>query len=360
MAKNTFMKQVEQLNEEKKNILNQLEQTSRMYYKERDEKKMLENKIEIINKDLEKYKKNCIKNIQIEKTPQFISALEKKQNSLLKEFDNKLQEFQKEKNKNSNNNEEIERYKQLILKQREMMSALTKKVNERDEMILQLQEDNEVYEKIIEQQDANIFLLNQNFKNLIDCCQNTIKNNDLHIENYINIYKKINNDISINKINAHNKNNLNNNNKSDNIRTANTKKYLPYKNNINNNNINSTVSIFNNFNLNSETPVILLTADEKIKELKGIIKEKENEVNILKLVSQKFLSHSCQSEEGKINLAEIKNSFQNGFELHTKIRELEDEKQNLKNENEILNNKLLELQNYIYKIQNILEDIKYK
>ena len=358
LAKNTFMKQVEQLNEEKKNILNQLEQTSRMYYKERDEKKMLENKIEIINKDLEKYKKNCIKNIQIEKTPQFISALEKKQNSLLKEFDNKLQEFQKEKNKNSNNNEEIERYKQLILKQREMMSALTKKVNERDEMILQLQEDNEVYEKIIEQQDANIFLLNQNFKNLIDYCQNTIKNNDLHIENYINIYKKINNDISINKINAHNKNNINSNNKSDNIRTANTKKYLPYKNNINNNNINSTVSIFNNFNLNSETPVILLTADEKIKELKGIIKEKENEVNILKLVSQKFLSHSCQSEEGKINLAEIKNSFQNGFELHTKIRELEDEKQNLKNENEILNNKLLELQNYIYKIQNILEDIK--
>jgi hypothetical protein len=31
--------------------MNQLEQTSRMYYKERDEKKKLENKIDMINKD---------------------------------------------------------------------------------------------------------------------------------------------------------------------------------------------------------------------------------------------------------------------------------------------------------------------
>ena len=383
LEKNTFMKEVEQLNEDKKNIINQLEQTSQMYYKERDEKKKLENKIEMLNKDYENYKNNNnVNNIQIEKTPEFISALEERQNTLLKEFDNKLQEFQKEKNKNNNNNninnnEEIERYKQLILKQREMMSALTKKINERDETILQLQEENEVYEKINEQQDNNIFLLNQNFKNLIDYCHNNkTKDDDLNIENYLNIYKKINNDISSNKIENTNNNNqnsnntgtntnVNNNNKTNN-KSNNSKKYLPYnKNNsntsMNNNNVSfnsSSVSIFNNININSDTPVILLTADEKIKELKGIIKEKENEINILKLVSQKFLSSSCKSEEGTINLTEIKKSLQNGFELHTKIRELEEEKQNLKNENDTLNDKLLEYQNDIFKIQNILEDIK--
>ena len=384
LEKNTFMKEVEQLNEDKKNIINQLEQTSQMYYKERDEKKKLENKIEMLNKDYENYKNNNnVNNIQIEKTPEFISALEERQNTLLKEFDNKLQEFQKENNKNNNNNnninnnEEIERYKQLILKQREMMSALTKKINERDETILQLQEENEVYEKINEQQDNNIFLLNQNFKNLIDYCHNNkTKDDDLNIENYLNIYKKINNDISSNKIENTNNNNqnsnntgtntnVNNNNKTNN-KSNNSKKYLPYnKNNsntsMNNNNVSfnsSSVSIFNNININSDTPVILLTADEKIKELKGIIKEKENEINILKLVSQKFLSSSCKSEEGTINLTEIKKSLQNGFELHTKIRELEEEKQNLKNENDTLNDKLLEYQNDIFKIQNILEDIK--
>jgi hypothetical protein len=186
-----------------------------------------------------------------------------------------------------------------------------------------------------------------------------MKINDLNIENYINVYKKINNEISFNKKeNTNNKNIVNN--KSDNIKQNNIKKYLPYNNNVNNNNnsLNSTVSIFNNININPETPIILLTADEKIKELKGIIKEKEDEVNILKLVSQKFLSNSCQTKEGKINLSEIKNSFQNGFELHTKIRELEDEKQKLKNENDMLNEKFFELHNSINKIQNILEDIK--
>ena len=392
LEKNPFMRQVEQLTEDKKNIMKQLEETSQKYFKERDEKKKLENKIEIINKDYEEYKNNNknknnnnINNIQIEKTPQFISAIEERQNTLLKEFDNKLQEFQKNNNKdiNINNNEEIERYKELILKQREMMSTLTKKLNDRDETILQLQEDIEVYEKINEQFDNYLFLLNQNFKSLIEYFQQKIKNNndnnDINIENYLNTYKKINNELSQNKndlinnknINT-NTNNNNNNINSKNNQSNNNKKYLPYNYKNNNNNINnnlnnntnisfnsSSISIFNNININNESPSpTLLTADEKIKELKTIIKEKENEINILKLVSQKFLSNSCESEDGKINFNKIKKSFQNGFELHTKIRELEEEKQNLKNENELLNDKLLEYQNNLYKIQNILDDIR--
>ena len=356
LEKNPFMKQVEQLTEDKENILKQLEETSQMFYKEREENKKLENKIDIMNKN---------NNIKIEKTPQFISAIEEKQKSLLKEFDNKLKEFQRNNNISESNNEEIERYKQLILKQREMMSSLTKKINERDENILQLQEDNEVYEKVNEQLDNYIFLLNQNFKNLIEYCQQKIKKDDINLENYLNIYKKINNDISQHKDEA-----INNINKgTNNNKNINTKKYLPYnnKNNLNNNkNINasfnsSSISIFNNINninISNDTPSILLTADEKIKELKGIIKEKEDEINILKLVSQKVLSNSCESEDGKININQIKKSLENGFELHTKIRELEEQKQILKNENAILNDKLLEYQNNMSRIQNILEDIK--
>ena len=356
LEKNPFMKQVEQLTEDKENILKQLEETSQMFYKEREENKKLENKIDIMNKN---------NNIKIEKTPQFISAIEEKQKSLLKEFDNKLKEFQRNNNISESNNEEIERYKQLILKQREMMSSLTKKINERDENILQLQEDNEVYEKVNEQLDNYIFLLNQNFKNLIEYCQQKIKKDDINLENYLNVYKKINNDISQHKDEA-----INNINKgTNNNKNINTKKYLPYnnKNNLNNNkNINasfnsSSISIFNNINninISNDTPSILLTADEKIKELKGIIKEKEDEINILKLVSQKVLSNSCESEDGKININQIKKSLENGFELHTKIRELEEQKQILKNENAILNDKLLEYQNNMSRIQNILEDIK--
>ena len=368
LKNNLFVKQVEKLTDDKKNIIKELEETSQLYYKERDEKKKLENKIEIINKDFEIYKNN-FNNLEIEKTPQFISAIEKRQNSLLKEFDNKLQEFQK--TNKSINTEEIERYKQLILKQREMMSTLTKKINERDENILQLQEDNEAYEKINEQLDSYIFILNQNFKNLIEFCQQKIKVEDINIDNYINIYKKINNDISQSKNDIINKKikNLDNNSTKEN-KSIYTKKYLPYNyqnnsslsnninNNINNSLNSSSISIFNNININSDTPIILLTADEKIKELKGLLKEKENEVNILKLVSQKFLSKSCETKDGKIDIEQIKKSLKNGFELHARIRELEEEKQKLKNENEILYEKLSEYQNNMYKVQNIIEDIK--
>jgi len=227
LQSNTIIQQLQQLTEEKNNIMKQLDQTSQMYFKERDEKKKLENKIEILNNNFEQYKNNYKNNIEIEKTPEFISALEKKQNSLLKEFDIKLQEFQRESNKNiivNNNKEEIERYKQLILKEREMMSTLTNKINEREETILQLQEDNEVFEKINEQQDNYIFLLNQNFKNLIEYCQQKIKNDDVNIENYLNIYNKINNDINNNKLDNNNKNNNTNNNiKDNNNKSINTK-----------------------------------------------------------------------------------------------------------------------------------------
>ena len=278
MQSNTIIQQLQQLTEEKNNIMKQLDQTSQMYFKERDEKKKLENKIEILNNNFEQYKNNYKNNIEIEKTPEFISALEKKQNSLLKEFDIKLQEFQRESNKNinvNNNKEEIERYKQLILKEREMMSTLTNKINEREETILQLQEDNKVFEKINEQQDNYIFLLNQNFKNLIEYCQQKIKNDDVNIENYLNIYNKINNDINNNKLDNNNKNNNTNNNiKDNNNKSINTKKYLPYNyknnNNMNNKNYNSSFnssnnSILNNVNINNDNnpPLSLLSADEK-------------------------------------------------------------------------------------------------
>ena len=380
LQKNIIMKQVHQLTEEKKQIMDQLEQTSQKYYKERDEKKKLENKIQALNSNLEKYKNDSnnfnhnanksnninLDDIDIEKTPQFISALEKRQNALLKEFDNKLQEFQRENilinnnNNNSNNknndNEEIERYKQLILKDREMMSTLTKKINEREEAILQLQEDNEVFEKINEQQDNYIFLLNQNFTNLIEYCKQKIGSNDTNLQKYINSYKKINSDINNNKL-ENNNNDKNKKNAKKEKTSSNTKKYLPY-NYKNEESALPQNSILSNTNSIIDSNVVLLTADEKIKELKGIIQEKENEINILKLVSQKFLSTSCESEGGKVQLEQIQKSFQNGFELHTKIRELEDKRQNLENENEILNDKLMEFQNNIFKIQNILDDIK--
>ena len=354
---NKLIQQINQLTEEKNNIIKQLENTSQMYLKEKKEKKNLEKEIDIIKKE-NNDKKN--ENIEIEKTPQFKSALEQKQQILLKEFDNKLQEYKNNKNnknkQNNNNNLEIERYKNLIIKQREMMSDLTKKMNDRDETIIQLQDEKELLEKINEQQDYYLSLLNKNYKNLIDLCKNKEKdkvNEDEEIlENYINIYKKINNDI-LNKYESKEKN------------EQNTKKYFPYNYSIENkqnNNINNISSLDSSIisinNINNDMQITLLTPEEKIKELNSILKEKENEIKILKLFSQKFLSNSCQSNEGKVNLSQIKNDFKNGLELYSKMREIEEERNNLKNENEQLKEKIKEYQNNIFKLHNILSDIK--
>ena len=92
--------------------------------------------------------------------------------------------------------------------------------------------------------------------------------------------------------------------------------------------------------------------------MKSILKDKENEIKILKTFSQKFLSNSCESDEGKINLEQIKNELQNGFELYSKMKEIEENKNILKKENEQLKEKLFEYQNNIFKIHHILGDIK--
>ena len=153
---------------------------------------------------------------------------------------------------------------------------------------------------------------------------------------------------------------------------SNKKKYLPYNYSLENNktnNLNNNISSLNSSmtsinynnninNLNNEIQIALLTPEEKIKELKNILKEKENEIKILKIFSQKFLSNYCESNEGKINLEQIKHDFKNGFELYSKMKEIEENKNVLKKENEQLKEKIIEFQNNIFKIHNILDDIK--
>ena len=244
-----------------------------------------------------------------------------------------------------------------------MKSYLKKKINEKDKEILQIQEDKDFLNKINEQQENYISLLNTNYKNLIDYCKNNInKKKKDNINNALKKYKKKNKKINNEVLNKYEINNdkMNDNNKN---KTAiNNRKYLPYNYNIDINNNTSSLnsSMSSNTNLSNDAQMILLTPEEKIKELNNILKEKENEIKILKIFCQKFLSKSCETDEGKIELelSKIKN-FQNGFELHYKIREIEEEKLKLKKENEQLKEKLLEYQNNIFKIHNILGNIKF-
>lgn len=60
----------------------------------------------------------------------------------------KMQEIEKERIQIEEDKQQVDRYKQLLLKQRDIMIALTSRLNERDETIIQLQEELEAYDKI--------------------------------------------------------------------------------------------------------------------------------------------------------------------------------------------------------------------
>ena len=73
---------------------------------------------------------------KIEDTPQFRTALEEQQKRIRQEYESKLNEIERERNQIEEGKAQVDRYKQLLLKQRDIMIALTSRLNERDETII--------------------------------------------------------------------------------------------------------------------------------------------------------------------------------------------------------------------------------
>jgi hypothetical protein len=222
---------VMQLEEEKKRAeedkhaaIIALEQASKQYIQEREEKKRLELKIQMMNSQV------IIGGHKIEETPQFKNALEERQIILLKEFDQKLQEFEKERQQIEEEKAQVERYKQLLLKQRDIMIALTTKLNERDENIVQLQEEIDAFDKINREQEDLI----DNRNSRISLLENLLMKNKIHYP-------------EDNEIIPH----YNSTKRGD-------KLYLPY-----------------DADSQEDSPMSLLSAEEKIKELSLIVQEQE-------------------------------------------------------------------------------------
>ena len=158
--------------EDKQAAIVALEQASRQYLQEREEKKKLEQKIKIMNSQM------ITGGHKGEDQTQLKLIFEEKHTKLIKEFDNKLQEVEKERQIIEEEKSQVERYKLLLLKQRDIMIALTSKLNERDENILQLQEEIEASEKIIRELEENVE--SNNYK--IEIMENFIKKNGLKME----------------------------------------------------------------------------------------------------------------------------------------------------------------------------------
>ncbi len=107
-----------------------MEERNRDFILEREEKKRLEEKIRALNSQM------LIGGKKIEETPQFRTLLEEKQKLIRMEYEQKLQEMERERTQIEEEKAQVDRYKQLLLKQRDIMIALTSRLNERDETII--------------------------------------------------------------------------------------------------------------------------------------------------------------------------------------------------------------------------------
>ena len=154
------------------------------------------------------------------------------------------------------------------------MVGLTSSLNERDENIAQLQEEIEAYEKINKEMEEKMKIKDKRILLLEDLLRkNNIEVPEKEKENNI---EKV-----VNKINLEEKNKNLNNKKQ--------KLYMKYIDN------NLDIDDKNNDKNNENDINIMLTPEEKINELTGIIKEKEKEISIMKKVSNKIYNKTLST-----------------------------------------------------------------
>jgi len=78
---------------------------------------------------------------------EFRSALMKEQERIRQDYQNRLKNLEQERSHVENDKAEVDRYKQLLVKQRDIMIQLTARLNERDQSILALQDELDAYDR---------------------------------------------------------------------------------------------------------------------------------------------------------------------------------------------------------------------
>ena len=73
--------------------------------------------------------------VNIEDTPQFRNALQQEYQRVHRAYEDRLAELERERHTIEEDKAQVDRYKQLLLKQRDIMIALTARLNERDESV---------------------------------------------------------------------------------------------------------------------------------------------------------------------------------------------------------------------------------
>ena len=295
---NAFIKKIEmeklQAEKDKNEALQALEKASLRFLQEREEKRKLEKKIEIMNFQMIPGGQK----IKIEDTPEFKTLLQKHQILLQKDFNEKLSDLEKEKELIQISKEQVDSYNNLLHKQRETMDNLTNNLKEKEDNITHLNEMIDSYEKIINEQDNIIEIKNQRIKllenilikNKVKFPKDTIIKTNISctakIQNFRN--KGISQDISLTdngkkNINNNSNDNKNNNNENNDINFGDTN-----ISNINfNDNDNDSEKIIIKFSTN-DIPKLKESEDNKSIQSKDKDKDKNKDKDKSKSNSQDY------------------------------------------------------------------------
>ena len=143
--------------QDKMTALMNMERLSRDLLTEKNQKKKLEERIKEMNSQLLVGGLHGAANTgagasgdpsaQVESQKAFQQALQLEQDRIRAQYSEKLQELEKEREQMEEEKAQTSRYKQLLLKQRDIMIQLTARLNERDQSILLLQEELDAYDK---------------------------------------------------------------------------------------------------------------------------------------------------------------------------------------------------------------------
>ena len=156
-----------QAEEDKLKALEKLEEKTKAFYQEREEKRLLKQKINYLEK-------------------QVLS------NSInFKDFF-KVNKLDIKKNENLNEKNPMNEYKDLILKQKQMMMDLTQKLGQKENYIIQLQEELDSYDNVHVETEELLNIKNQKIKQL----ENIIEKNNIRVP----IFKPIPSRIELNEI----------------------------------------------------------------------------------------------------------------------------------------------------------------
>ena len=126
-----------------------LEVRSQEFLLEKEEKRKLEQRIASLMSQMIRGERpaNVGNTGDMDVDPEVQNMMKDQQDKLRQEYEGKLADLERERESIEEEKAQVDRYKQLLLKQRDIMIALTQRLVERDEQIMALQDELDAYDR---------------------------------------------------------------------------------------------------------------------------------------------------------------------------------------------------------------------